>query len=120
VELNLGAVANVVVEPKLMDYRTDKYIFDRKGNISGWDEVRKFTIEVRNTRDIDVKVEIKRNFNTTCWDLAKTGDFDKFDKFDADTIKFTLLLKPQSKRKFQYTLTTHHGDRQENWRQVIR
>jgi len=120
VELNLGAVANVVVEPKLMEYRTDNYRFDRRGNISGWDDVHKFTIEVRNTRDIDVKVEIKRNFNTTYWDLAKTGDFDKFEKVDADTIKFTLLLQPQSKRKFQYTLTTHHGDRQENWRQKIR
>ena len=120
VELNLGAVANVVVEPKLMDYRTDNYLFDRRGNISGWDEVQKFTIEVRNTRDIDVKVEIKRNFHTTYWDLKKTGDFDKFEKVDADTIKFTLLLKPESKRKFQYTLTTHHGDRQENRRQKIK
>jgi hypothetical protein len=120
VELNLGAVNNVVVEPKLMEYRTDNYRYNHKGNISGWDEVHKFAIEVRNTRDIDVKVEIKRNFNTTYWDLEKTGDFDKFEKVDADTIKFTLLLKPQSKRQFQYTLTTHHGDRQENWRQKIK
>jgi hypothetical protein len=120
VELNLGTVNNVVVEPKLMEYRTDNYRFDRRGNISGWDEIQRLTIEVRNTRDIDVKVEIKRNFNTTYWDLKKTGDFDKFEKVDADTIKFTLLLKPQSKRKFHYTLTTHHGNRQENWRQKIR
>ena len=120
VELNLGAVANVVVEPKFMECRTDNYRFDRKGNISGWDDVYTVTIEVRNTRDIGVKVEIKRHFYTTYWDLERKGDFDKFEKVDADTIKFTLLLKPASKRKFQYTLTTHHGDRQENWRQKIR
>ncbi|NIP27670.1 MAG: hypothetical protein GWN67_24330, partial [Phycisphaerae bacterium] len=39
VELNLGAVGDVVVEPTLMDFETKNYRFDRKGNISGWDEV---------------------------------------------------------------------------------
>jgi hypothetical protein len=56
VELNLGAVGDVVVEPTLMDFETKNYRFDRKRNISGWDEVRKFKIEVKNTRDIGVKV----------------------------------------------------------------
>jgi len=67
VELNLGPVANVVVEPTLMDFKTENYRFDRRGNVSGWDEIRTFNIKVKNTRDIDVKVEIKRNFNTSYW-----------------------------------------------------
>jgi len=113
VELNLGAVANVVVEPTLMDYRTENYRFDRHRNISGWDEIRKFKIEVRNTREIDVKVEIQRNFNTSYWDLEKSGDFDKFEKVDLNTIKFTLILEPRSTKKFEYVLTTYHGVRQE-------
>jgi len=116
VELNLGAVADVVVEPKLMDFKTENYKFDRRGNISGWDEVRTFKIEVKNTRDIDVKVEIKRNFNTSYWDLARSGDIDNFEKVDTDTIKFTLVLKPRSKREFGYVLRTYHGERQESWR----
>jgi hypothetical protein len=116
VELNLGAVANVVVEPKLMDFNTENYRFDRRGNISGWDEVRTFRIEVKNTRDIDVKVEIIRNFNTTYWDLVRSGDIDNFEKVDADTVKFTLVLKPRSKREFGYVLRTYHGERQESWR----
>jgi len=116
VELNLGAVANVVVEPKLMDFKTENYRFDRRGNVSGWDEVRTFKIEVKNTRDIDVKVEIKRNFNTTYWDLTRSGDIDNFEKVDADTVKFTLMLKPRSKREFGYVLRTYHGERQESWR----
>ena len=62
VELNLGAVADVVVEPKLMDYKTENYRFDNKGNVNGWDEVRVFSVEVRNTRDVPVKIEIRRNF----------------------------------------------------------
>jgi hypothetical protein len=115
VELNLGAVANVVVEPKLMDFQTENYRFDRRGDISGWDEVRTFKIEVKNTRDIGVKVEIKRNFNTSYWDLIRSGNIDNFENVDADTIKFTLVLKPRSKREFGYVLRTYHGQRQESW-----
>jgi hypothetical protein len=113
VELNLGPVANVVVEPTLMDYRTENYRFDRRDNITGWDEVRKFKIEVRNTRELGVKVEIQRNFNTPYWKLNKSGEFDKFEKVDLDTVKFTLILEPRSAKKFEYVLTTYHGVRRE-------
>ncbi len=113
VELNLGAVGNIVVEPTLMDYSTANYRFDRRGNITGFDEIRKFKIEVKNTREIGVKVEIQRNFNTPYWDLEKSGDFDKFEKVDLDTVKFTLILKPRSAKKFEYILTTYHGVRRE-------
>jgi hypothetical protein len=114
VELNFGSVANVVVKPALMDFETKNYRFDSKRNISGWDEVRKFKIEVRNTRDIGAKVEIKRNFPTQYWNLEKSGDFSKFEKVDLDTVKFTLILKPRSAKKFEYVLTTYHGGRQED------
>jgi hypothetical protein len=114
VELNIGAVANVVVEPKLMDFKTDNYRFDDKGNICGWDEIRKFKIEVRNTREMPVKVEILRNFNTSYWELKKSGDFGDFEKVDSDTVKFALTLEPRSAKKFEYTLTTYHGTRQKD------
>ncbi len=113
VELNLGAVADVVVEPTLMNFETKNYRFDRERNISGWDEVRKFKVEVRNTRDISAKVEIKRNFPTQYWELQKIGDFGEFEKVDLDTIQFKLTLEPRSKQTFEYTLTTYHGVRQE-------
>jgi len=111
VELNLGAVADVVVEPKLMDFKTTNYRFDRKLNISGWDEIRTFEIEVRNTRDLPVKVEIKRNFNTPSWDMKTSAEFEKED---VDTVKFTLELQPRSKKQFEYVLTTYHGVRTED------
>jgi hypothetical protein len=114
VELNLGAVGDVVVEPTLMDFETKNYRFDRKRNISGWDEVRKFKIEVRNTRDIPAKVEIKRNFPTQYWKLLKSGDFGEFENVDLDTVKFTLVLESRSAKKFEYVLTTYHGVRQED------
>ncbi|MCP4612902.1 MAG: DUF4139 domain-containing protein [Planctomycetes bacterium] len=114
VELNLGAVADIVVKPKLMDFETDNYEFDRRGNVSGWDEIRTFNIEVKNTRDIGIKVEIKRNFNTSIWRLIRSGDFGEFEKVDMDTVKFTLELKPRSAKKFEYVLRTYHGTRTDN------
>jgi len=115
VELNLGPVADVVVEPTLMDYKTENYMFNRHGNISGWDEVRTFKMEVRNTRDIDVKVEIKRRFDTDYWKLEKGTAFKYYDKVDKNTVKFTLLLEPRSKQQFNYILRTYHGVRREEW-----
>jgi hypothetical protein len=113
VELNLGAVADVVVEAKLMDFKTENYRFDRHRNIAGWDELRKFRIEVRNTRDLAVKVEIQRNFPTTYWDIDTS---QKYEGVDKDTVKFTLELEPRSKTEFEYLLRTYHGVREEDWR----
>ena len=115
VELNLGPVANVVVEAKLMDFKTEQYRFDSRGNISGWDEIRTFDVEVKNTRDIPVRVEIKRNFPTQYWQL-KTNE--NYEKVDLDTVKFTLDLGPRSNKKFDYILRTYNGVREEDWRQT--
>jgi hypothetical protein len=113
VELNLGAVADVVVEPKLMDFKTENYRFDRHKNVAGWDELRNFKIEVRNTRDLAVKVEIQRNFGTTYWDMDTS---QKHEGVDKDTVKFTLELEPRSNAEFGYLLRTYHGVREEDWR----
>ncbi len=115
VELNLGVVADVVVEPRLMDYKTENYRFDTRGNVSGWDEIRVFSVEVRNTRDVPAKIEIRRNFGMPQWDLKRSGDETAFEKVDLDTVKFTLDLPPQSKKTFEYTLTTYQGVRAEDW-----
>jgi hypothetical protein len=111
VELNLGAVGDVVVEPTLMDFESKNYRFDRHRNISGWDEIRKFKIEVKNTRDIGVKVEVRRNFPTQYWKLETNQEFEKVD---LDTVKFAFFLEPRSKQIFEYILTTYHGVRQED------
>ena len=115
VELNLGAVADVVVEAKLMDAKTDNYRFDRDGNINGWDDIQSFQIEVRNTRDIPIKIEIQRNFPMPYWDLTNQGTFGDYAKVDMDTVKYTLTLEPASKAVFQYVLTLYQGVRSEDW-----
>ncbi len=117
VELNLGPVADVVVEPKLMDFKTENFRFDGNRDVCGHDEVRTFRTEVRNTRDIPIRVEIKRNFDTQYWTIKNSGDFGKFEKEDSDTVKYTLELEPGSRQKFEYTLRTYHGERENDWRQ---
>jgi hypothetical protein len=97
-----------------MDFKTDNYRFDKNRNISGWDEICTFKIEVRNTRAISAKIEIQRNFHTPYWDIKKSGDFGRFEKVDVDTVKFTLVLQPRSATKFEYVLTTYHGERQQD------
>jgi hypothetical protein len=116
VELSLGAAADVVVEAKLMDYATENYRQDTRGNIAGWDEVQRHRIEVRNTRDIAVKIEIKRNFATSYWKLENSGECGEYEVEDLDTVKYTLVLEPQSKRTFEYGLRLYQGTRQEDWR----
>jgi len=116
VELNLGAVSDVVVEAKLMDFQTDNYRFNNNRDVDGWDEIQTFKVEVRNTRDIGVRVEIKRNYPTSYWDIENTGDFGEYEKEDVDTSKYTLLLEPQAKKEFQYVLRTCLGTRESDWR----
>jgi len=116
VELNLGAVADIVVEPKLMDLKSENYRFDNNGNVFGWDEIRTFSVEVKNTRDIPVKVEIKRNFNTQYWNISNSGDFGEYEKVDLTTVKYTLDLQPRSAKTFEYVVRTYQGVRQGDWR----
>jgi len=113
VELNLGTVQNVIVEPTLMEMRSENFSFNRHGNIDGWDEVRTFRLKMKNTRDVPVKLEIKRNFNSNYWDLDNSGDYGEYQKEDRNTVKYTLELNPRSEKTFSYVLTTYHGTRQE-------
>ena len=113
VELNLGPVQTVVIEPKLMDFSSDRYLFDRNGNISGWEEIRTFHLEVKNTREVAVKVEIQRNFPSPHWEVENQGEYGQYEKVDLDTVKYTLELPSRSEQVFSYILTTKHGTRAE-------
>ena len=113
--MNLGAVADVVVEPKLMEIKSDNYRFDRDRNVAGWDDIQTYKVEVRNTRDVAVEVEIRRNFDSLHWDIARTGSIDSFEKIDVDTVKFTIELAAREKKTFEYTLTAYRGVRVEDW-----
>ena len=119
VELNLGTARLVKVEPILMDFKTDNYVYDRKKNIAGWDEIRTWKIEITNTRELPIEIEITRGFGTAYWTLvyvdiaSVAADSISYEKHDATHARFTLKRRPRSKRTFGYTVTTYHGVREE-------
>jgi hypothetical protein len=105
VELDIGPVRDVVVKPTLMDFRTESYKYDPNGNISGWDELQTFKIEVKNTRAMTVEVRVQRNFGKPNWQLTTQQEYEKVD---LDTVKFTLELPPRSRQEFEYVFKTSH------------
>ena len=110
VELNLGAVRNVSVAPVLMDYKTQAFMFDNKGNVHGWDEERTWKLELNNTRDIPVKVQVERHVPTAHWAVKSTGA--DHEKIDLDTIRYAVELAPHTRKIITYVLTTRHGERE--------
>ncbi len=113
VELNLGPARLVSVEPILMDFKTDNYVFDGKKNVAGWDEVRTWKIEVTNTRTLPIEIEITRGFGTAYWRLRFDEQEVVYEKHDATHARFKLTIEARGKRAFEYTVTTYHGTREE-------
>jgi hypothetical protein len=109
VELNLGPARLAKVEPKLMEFKTDNYMFDRRGNVAGWDEIRTWKIEITNTRELPIEIEITRGFGTPYWTIKSNV---AYEKYDATHAHFKVSLEPRSKRTLEFTITTYHGVRQ--------
>ena len=113
IELNLGPARLVEIKPVLMDYKAQNHVFDRNGNIAGWDEVRTWRIETTNARPLPVEIEVTRAFETAYWTLELAGQGASYEKHDVTHARFKLGLEPRSKRAFEYTVTTCHGTREE-------
>ena len=79
--------------------------FDNNGNVAGWTTKETWEFEVQNSKDIDVVLDIRRNFAGD-WSLATTATYEKVD---ATKVKFVLPLKAREKQKFSYELTIRHG-----------
>jgi hypothetical protein len=105
VEMELGNDREVLVKPVLMNWEKLDLQFDQNGNVKGWTIKEAWEIEVQNSKEIDITLDIRRNFPGD-WDLATQT---KYDKVDANKVKFVLPLKPGEKQKFSYELTTRYG-----------
>jgi hypothetical protein len=112
VELNLGTDALVKAETLLTDSRTENYMFNDKGDITGWDEIETWQIKLTNTRDIPADFEITRNFKTDSWDIkVAENESIEYKKHDAQHARFTAVLGPQTETSFHYTVTRYCGIR---------
>ena len=105
VEMELGKDLEVLVKPTLMNWEKTNLQFDGDGNVKGWTVKETWQVEVQNSQDIDVVLDVRRNF-TGDWSLQTAA---AYEKVDANKVKFVLPLKAREKRLFRYDLTTHFG-----------
>jgi hypothetical protein len=102
VELELGNDREVMIKPKLMDWVKEDVRYNNEGNVAGWTTREQWVIEVQNSKDIDIVLDIRRSFAGD-WTL-KTED--KYETVDKSKVKFVLPLKAREKQKLAYELTT--------------
>jgi hypothetical protein len=105
VEMELGNDREVLVKPVLMNWVKTDVQFDNNGNVKGWTTKESWEVEVQNSKDIDVVLDIRRNFAGD-WTLVSPA---KYENVDATKVKFVLPLKSREKQTFSYELTTRHG-----------
>ena len=105
VELELGNDLEVFVKPTLMDWQKTDLQFNQNGNVMGWTTKETWEIEVQNSKDIPVTVDIRRNFSGD-WTLTTQ---QKYENVDQTKVKFVLPLAPRAKQKFTYELVIRHG-----------
>jgi hypothetical protein len=79
--------------------------FDNRGNVKGWTTKEAWEIEVQNSKEIPVTLDIRRNFSGD-WTLTTTA---KYENVDATKVKFIVPLQPREKRKLSYELISRHG-----------
>jgi hypothetical protein len=105
VEMELGPDREVLVKPTLMNFVKTDIAFDNGGNVKGWTTKETWEFEVQNSKDIDVMLDIRRNFAGD-WSLTTAATYEKVD---ATKVKFVLPLKSREQQKFSYELTVKHG-----------
>jgi len=109
-ELNLGATARVLVKPTLMEMHQENFSFDRKGNIDGFERVETWKVEIKNRREVPVRVDVTRNLKHQYWSAQSDREYVKDDM---DTIKFTVGLDPHEAASFSYTVRYFEGERRQ-------
>ena len=105
VEMELGNDREVMVKPKLMNWTKTEMTLDNYGNVKGWTTKETWEIEAQNSKEIDVILDVRRNFAGD-WSLTTEGSYEKVD---ATKVKILLPLKPHARQMFTYEVTTRHG-----------
>jgi hypothetical protein len=105
VEMDLGGDRELLVKPRLMNWEKKDITFDANGNVKGWTTKETWEFEIQNSKDIDVVLDIRRNFGGD-WTLATEAGYEKVD---AHKVKFVRPLKPREKQTFAYEVTTRQG-----------
>ncbi len=110
-DLNLGNTQAVRMIPVVTAYKKEALAFDKKGNITGFDEVRDYEVRLSNFTNGPALLEYVRNFDSPEVKISRVSLPDRFEKTDQDSIKFTLTLAPHANETLRFTATFPRGDR---------
>jgi len=105
VEMNLGNDAEIMCKPTLMNWEKTDIHFDNNGAVAGWAIKETWQIEAQNSKDIDITLDVRRNFSGD-WSLVTDA---KYEKVDASKVKFVIPLKSREQQKLAYEVTTRYG-----------
>lgn len=111
VRLNLGKTTRVTIDPRVMSFKKANLTFDKKGNLSGFDEIRKIIVDTANFTKAPALVEIVENLETKAFTVTDVTCSGTYEKIDLDSFKFLITLAPGAREKIEYTLTTFKGER---------
>lgn len=114
VELNLGPCAGVSIVPRRMNLERRDFVFNQKGNVWGYTQVEKRTIEIDNFRNTRSKIEIREHLKHPYWKITVDDKDAGYRKIDVQTIAFTLQMAPNSSRKITYHLAYLEGKNRES------
>jgi hypothetical protein len=104
-DLELGADREVMVAPAMTNWSKTELRFDNRGNVSGWTERQWWQVEVQNSKEIPVMLDLRRNFSGD-WEIASTTPCEKVD---ATKVKFLMPLNPRQRMTFSYSVIVRHG-----------
>jgi hypothetical protein len=104
IELNVGTDDEVIEEYKAMAAQRSKFVFDKRRNVTGWDEKRSLRDEVRNYKAKPIRVEVRRVIDG---DVTLEAEGAKL--FDFHTVEFTFDIKPAEKFGWEYNYTQRNG-----------
>jgi hypothetical protein len=105
VDMELGADFEVLVKPTMTNWAKLNVSFDNRRNVTGWTEKQWWQIEVQNSKDIPVVVDVRRNFSGD-WEIESAA---KYEKVDATKVRFLVPLKSREKATFNYLVALRHG-----------
>jgi hypothetical protein len=105
VEMELGSDLEVLVKSTLMNWEKTNLQFDGERNVKGWTVKETWQVEVQNSKDIDVVLDMRRNFAGD-WSLKTDA---AYERVDANKVKFVLPLKARERPQFSYDVTTNFG-----------
>jgi hypothetical protein len=113
IEWDLGVAREVLIEPVLLHYATENYLFDNRGNVDGFDRVEKWQLTVRNMQSLPIVVEIMRHAPHAYWQVQYTEMAHAiYERLDSTRFQYRLRLNPHSEAVLNYTLTLREGSRQ--------